>query len=309
MQLEGLALLKIIKHCHEEGVGSTEVAQGVLLGLMVEDVLEVTNCFPFPSHADDLDVEEYQLDMMRHLRKVNVDHLSVGWYQSSQLGNFVTKPLLESQFSYQTSIEESVVIVYDPIKTGKGFLSVKAYRLTPEAINVIQERDYTPDVLRRLKLGHDNLFTEIRVVIRNSHLINILQCELYEQMPGQEACQFLDLGSLSTLDRQLRCLMDSVDELSQEASKFNNYQRQVTKLQQDKHKYVTKRAAENSTRQARGEPPLPEEDLTKQFKPIPPLPRLDATITAGQINTYCKELSQFCNQALGKLFVAKALQD
>lgn len=56
--------------------------------------------------------EEYQLDMMRHLRKVNVDHLSVGWYQSSQLGNFVSKSLVESQFSYQTSIEESVVIVY-----------------------------------------------------------------------------------------------------------------------------------------------------------------------------------------------------
>jgi len=309
VQLEGIALLKIIKHCHEEAVGSTDVAQGVLLGLMVEDTLEVTNCFPFPSHADDLDVEEYQLDMMRHLRKVNVDHLSVGWYQSSQLGNFVTKPLLESQFSYQTSIEESVVIVYDPIKTGRGFLSIKAYRLTPEAINVIQEREYTPDVLRRLKLGHDTLFTEIKVVIRNSHLVNALQCELYEQMPGNEASNFLDLGTLSTLDRQLRCLMDSVDELSQEASKFNNYQRQVSKLQQDKHKYIQKRGAENQARQSRGEPPLPEEDLSKQFKPIPPLPRLDATITAGQINTYCRELSQFSSQALGKLFVAKALQD
>ncbi|KAA0198942.1 hypothetical protein HAZT_HAZT005927 [Hyalella azteca] len=303
------ALLQLIKHCHEEGTGTTDVAQGVLLGLMVKDVLEVTNCFPFPTHAEDLDVEEYQLEMMRHLRKVNVDHLSVGWYQSSQLGNFVTKHLMESQFSYQSSIEESVVIVYDPIKTARGFLSVKAYRLTPEAINVIQEREFTPEVLRKLKLGHDNLFTEIKVVIRNSPLINILQCELYEQMPGQEASQFLDLGSLSTLDRQLRCLMDSVDELNQEANKFNSYQRQVSKLQMDKHKYMLKRSAENSARQSRGEPPLPEEDVAKLFKPIAPLPRLDATVTAGQINNYCKELSQFCSQALGKLFVAKALQD
>lgn len=56
--------------------------------------------------------EDYQLEMMRHLRKVNVDHLSVGWYQSTQLGNFITTQLLESQFSYQTSIEESVVLIY-----------------------------------------------------------------------------------------------------------------------------------------------------------------------------------------------------
>ncbi|KAF2363642.1 JAB1/MPN/MOV34 metalloenzyme domain [Trinorchestia longiramus] len=248
VQLEGLALLKLIKHCHEEGVGTTDVAQGVLLGLIVKDVLEVTNCFPFPTHAEDFDVEQYQLEMMRHLRKVNVDHLSVGWYQSSQLGNFVTKHLMESQFSYQTSIEESVVIIYDPIKTARGFLSVKAYRLTPEAINVIHEHEFTPEVLRRLKLGHDNLFSEIKVVIRNSQLVNTLQCELYE-------------------------------------------------------------STENSARQARGEPPLPEEDLMKMFKPIAPLPRLDATVTSGQINNYCKELSQFCSQALGKLFVAKALQD
>lgn len=62
-------------------------------------------------------------------------------------------------------------------------------------------------------------------------------------MPGNEASQFLDLGSLSTLDRQLRCLMDSVDDLSQEASKFNNFQRQVSKLQQDKHKYIQKRVS------------------------------------------------------------------
>merc|ERR1711962_834350 len=80
VQLEGLALMKIIKHCHEEGAGNTEVAQGVLLGLVVDDRLEITNCFPFPRHADDVDEEDfdgiqYQMEMMRLLRHVNVDHL------------------------------------------------------------------------------------------------------------------------------------------------------------------------------------------------------------------------------------------
>lgn len=67
-------------------------------------------------------------------------------------------------------------------------------------------------------------------------------------------------------------------------------------------------AAENAQRQARGEPPLPDEDISKQFKPIAPLPRLDAMITSGQIYNYCKQISQFCSQSLGKLYVAKALQ-
>lgn len=51
-------VLKIIKHYQEEGQG-TEVVQGVLLGLVVEDRLEITNCFPFPQHTeDDADFDE-----------------------------------------------------------------------------------------------------------------------------------------------------------------------------------------------------------------------------------------------------------
>ena len=92
-----------------------------------------------------VDDEDFQLTMMRRLRQVNVDHQHVGWYQSSQFGNFLSSQvtlfyfnrswndnvlfqLLESQFSYQTSIDESVCLVFDTAKTSQGFLSVKAYR-------------------------------------------------------------------------------------------------------------------------------------------------------------------------------------
>ncbi|KTF71820.1 hypothetical protein cypCar_00039985, partial [Cyprinus carpio] len=107
-------VLKIIKHYQEEGQGS-EVVQGVLLGLVVEDSLEITNCFPFPQHTeDDVDFDEvqYQMEMMRSLRHVNIDHLHVGWYQSTHYGSFVSRALLDSQFSYQHAIEESVVLIY-----------------------------------------------------------------------------------------------------------------------------------------------------------------------------------------------------
>jgi hypothetical protein len=58
--------------------------------------------------------------MMRKLRRVNVDHLHVGWYQSADVGNFISQTLLESQYHYQNSIEESVVLIY-----GKFFLIVR----------------------------------------------------------------------------------------------------------------------------------------------------------------------------------------
>lgn len=45
---------------------------------------------------------------------------------------------------------------------------------------MVQERDYTPETLRKMRLGYENLFQEIKVVIKNSHLLNTLLTELYE---------------------------------------------------------------------------------------------------------------------------------
>lgn len=52
-------LLKIIKHCHEEGTSSD--AQGLLLGLVVDSRLEITNCFPFPRSNDDEETDDGEL--------------------------------------------------------------------------------------------------------------------------------------------------------------------------------------------------------------------------------------------------------
>lgn len=164
-------------------------------------------------------LEDYQLDMMRRLRRVNVDHYHVGWYQSSDVGNFLSLPLLESQYHYQTSIEESVVLIYgnyfffsdlvivwylyylhfilisDTNRTSRGFLTIKAYRLTPQAIKLFKENDFSPETLRSLKISYETLLMEVPIVIKNSTLTNILLSELTDYVPPQEGSTFLDLGT------------------------------------------------------------------------------------------------------------------
>lgn len=49
----------MIKHCHEEGPGAE--VQGVLLGLVVDNTLEITNCFPFPRTTEEDDMDEGKL--------------------------------------------------------------------------------------------------------------------------------------------------------------------------------------------------------------------------------------------------------
>lgn len=301
--------MKIVKHCHEESQGSMEVAQGALLGLSEGNRLEITNCFPFPKSTDEsVDEEEYQLAMMRRLRRVNVDHFHVGWYQSTDVGNFLSQTLLESQFHYQTSIEESVALVYDTQKSARGFLTLKAYRLTPQAIQMYKDSDFTPDKLRSLNIGYEKLFVEIPIHIKNSALSNIMMSELQEMVQEEEGSHFLDLGTAGVLESHIRVMMDRVDELYQEASKFNKYQQMVVRQEQEKHRQLNKLALDNNARIAKNETPLPEEDITKQFRPLPVPPRLNPMIISGQINTVSQHINQFCSQSLAKLYLTEAMQ-
>uniref|UniRef100_A0A8C3GV71 Eukaryotic translation initiation factor 3 subunit H n=20 Tax=Passeriformes TaxID=9126 RepID=A0A8C3GV71_CORMO len=311
VQIDGLVVLKIIKHYQEEGQGN-EVVQGVLLGLVVDDRLEITNCFPFPQHTeDDADFDEvqYQMEMMRSLRHVNIDHLHVGWYQSTYYGSFVTRALLDSQFSYQHAIEESVVLIYDPIKTAQGSLSLKAYRLTPKLMEVCKEKDFSPEALKKANIAYENMFEEVPIVIKNSYLINVMLWELEKKSAVADRHELLSLASSNHLGKSLQLLMDRVDEMSQDIVKYNTYLRNVSKQQQQKHQYQQRRQQENIQRQSRGEPPLPEEDINKLFKPPQPPPRMESLLIAGQINTYCQNIKEFNAQNLGKLFMAQALQD
>jgi len=320
VQMDGLVSLKIIKHCTEEGTGG-DLVQGVLLGLVVDNRLEVTNCFPFPRNAgneegEDFDEIQYQMEMMRLLRHVNVDHLHVGWYQSCFHGSFITKAFLDSQFTYQNSIEESVALIYDPHQTNQGFPSFKAYRLTRPMMEMYKEGDFNVDSLKSSKFSFQNMFEEIPIYVKNSNLTNVLMCELNSGslQPGKKVEPFdvhshLDLGATSSLQMTCRQLLSITDDMSQEINKYTNHQRSVFKQNQAKIQYQQKRQQENAQRVTRGEEALPEEDLTKIFKPIPAPSRLDTLLISNQVTNYCKQVGQTSAQSLGKLFIAESFQE
>jgi translation initiation factor 3 subunit H len=147
VQLDALVIFKMIKHCRE---ALPSLVTGQLLGLDVQDRLEITNCFPFPSRdtmedSSDQDGAEYQIEMMRCLRLVNIDHNTAGWYQSTYFGSYINQSTVDTQFSYQEAIEKSVLIIYDPVRTDQGNLVLKALRLTPQFMMVYRERRFSID--------------------------------------------------------------------------------------------------------------------------------------------------------------------
>jgi len=310
VQIEGLVALRIVKHCHEEGAG--EITQGVLLGLLVDKKLEITNCFPHPRvEDDDFDEIQYQIEMMRKLRDVNVDHFHVGWYQSTFLGSFLNRNFVESQYHYQKSIEESVVIVYDPLQTNQGMLSFKAYRLTEKLMGLYAsgEKHYTPEGLSEHGISFNNLLEEVPVTIKTSNLANTLISEIQETLPDSGKEDFLSLATGSYLEKNVHLLIEGTDELCQDSQKLHNYQRNVARQQQQIDAYKQRRTQENDSRKIRGEAPLPDEDLTKTFRPLQPPPRLENLLSTAQIGTYCDHLTDFASQSFGKLFIAENIQN
>eukprot|EP00814_Leptocylindrus_danicus_P001955 CAMPEP_0116032668 /NCGR_PEP_ID=MMETSP0321-20121206/18313_1 /TAXON_ID=163516 /ORGANISM="Leptocylindrus danicus var. danicus, Strain B650" /LENGTH=293 /DNA_ID=CAMNT_0003508161 /DNA_START=30 /DNA_END=911 /DNA_ORIENTATION=+ len=229
VHIDGLAVLKIVKHCQDS---LPTMVTGSLLGLMVENgVLEITHAFPFPdqpkdgSGDDDMDGHEYQLEMMKMLREINVDNNCVGWYQSMLTGSYSTSTLVENQQGYQTDLSpNAVVLLYDPQQTLKGNLVLRAYRLSSACMNAMLKQNNS-------FISPSKFFEEIPIHIKNNGLANALLYDLNANDGGRFKCDYeqLDLEKDSYVEKNLELMCSWVDDLANEQHKFQYYARHQKK--------------------------------------------------------------------------------
>jgi translation initiation factor 3 subunit H len=290
--------MKIVKHCHDS---LPQMVTGSVLGLVVDNgILEVTHAFPSPDSGkeqhqqhhhhqqqqqedvmDNINGEDFQLEMMRMLREVNVDNNCVGWYQSMYLGIYSTASVLETQFSYQTDLSpNAVVLLYDPLQTTKGEFCIKAFRLTDECLQLkkLESNDF---------IKPSNIFEELPVTCTNPQLANAMLQDWTFQGVGKEdiALQRLDLSTHPYLEKHLEFLCGWVDELAGEQHKFQYYTRHLAKGGGNK----------SASAKAAGWT-LPEAPK-----------RMESLLLTNQINNYCTQMDKFAGGGLGKLFVAGGL--
>ncbi|GAB5593693.1 hypothetical protein Unana1_08593 [Umbelopsis nana] len=333
VQLDGLVVLKIIKHCRESY--PVDVT-GQLLGLDVDGTLEVTNCFPFPSSDDDEASAQYQLDMMRCLREVNVDNNTVGWYRSAHLGNFMDLNLIDTQYNYQNSLSaQSVVIIHDVSKSAaQGNLSLRAFRLTDAFMKAYEKKSFTTESMIKNKLTLSNIFDELPIQVHNSHLVTALLHELdtpnvdasrlsslttftstqktatlaEDNAPLAPNLEVLDLELDPFMQKNLENLLDCADAQQQEHNNHQYWQRSVAREQTKIQAWLAKRKQENAQRTQNGQPPLPEDEVHSLFK-LPPEPsRLESMLLNAQIHNFTKQLNQFAGPSLGRLYSVQELQ-
>lgn len=326
VHIDGLAVLKIVKHCQES---LPKFVSGSLLGLVVNNgVLEISHSFPFPDPRDDsksdiiksandtgadddgsaLDGHEYQLEMMKMLREVNVDNNCVGWYQSVCLGSYSTVSLLQNQLSYQTDLSpNAVVLLFDPMQTAHGNLELKCLRLTKDAIELLKSGD-------NKFLDPQQIFEELPITIKNASLVKAL---LHNVSTGQyngeqnlkngdvapvygadTTLDRLDLSTNPYLEKHLEFLSTWVDDLATEQGKFQYYVRNIS------------RGSDKRFDKRRNAKPTNEDKVSaKEAWASAEAPkRLESLLITNQIRNYCDQVDKFADGGFGKLYIMNGLQ-
>ena len=289
-----------------------------------EGVLEITHAFPVPdmrlhsSNANDNDDEntmdagssDYQIEMMRMLKEVNVDYNCVGWYQSMYLGIHSTTSTLENQLSYQNDLSpNAVVLLFDPLQSIHGKLVLKCYRLSEECAKLRNEgsNEY---------LDPHTIFEEVPIKFTNAGLVRAFLRDVHDNVhtldttsidpaltnttavptttnnPRDVVLDRLDLSTHAYLEKHMEYMSTWTDELVSEQQKLQYYSRQLARG--DKYNNNNPRTSRSS-----------EGGWASVDAPR----RLESLLLVNQLGTYCDQVDEFTQESLTKLYAVKSLLD
>ncbi|KAF8807478.1 hypothetical protein BYT27DRAFT_7138400 [Phlegmacium glaucopus] len=322
VQLDGMVVTKIIKHARE---APSSTAQGLLLGLDLDGILEVSNSFALPHHAGDEDEKaakssaRHQAGMLRSLKEVQADDSVIGFYQATTLGAFLNQTLVDTQAIHQDKLRHGgIVIVHDLSQTTRGNASFRAYRLTPAFLDAYKKSNFSTASLMNHRLTFSSILEEVPLKIRTNALLSAFLGTLAEssteRLSGAAMGSSAGLGpSFSVLDlgtagvtRNLEQIVEAVDNYRTEEGNLSYLSRQIARERAKAESYVMKRKEENQARVAQGLAPLPEDDVSRLFK-IPPEPsRLESLLLLGQIDAYSKSLAVTASTGLVKMYAVNA---
>ncbi|KAI9331940.1 hypothetical protein BDR26DRAFT_869720 [Obelidium mucronatum] len=162
---------------------SLAVPHGILLGLDIAGVLEVSNSIAsIGANAPILEdgsvapgpAGDHQQRMLDGLARLGFDTNIVGLYVAANMGSFWSQQLLESVYRHQKANPQSVLIVYDPLRSAQGNLSLRALRLSASTISLMASKKFTMDSIQSANATPSSLFESLPLRIKNSSLVNVM---------------------------------------------------------------------------------------------------------------------------------------
>jgi translation initiation factor 3 subunit H len=270
VEIDALVILDIKEHFK---VVSPATATGQLLGIDVKDKVEITNSFALP--AESQESQEFQRSMLMNMKQLGYDANTVGWYTSTWLGSFWSVGLVETQYRYQTTFPQAVLVVYDPA-CSIGDYNLLALRLTQDFMDKFESCKFS--MMEMVDFSVYDVFESIPIYVKNSHLLaeQFIEKEIkYNYPPLKQISRSVNRNELEFeeyLSRNFEFMGDCLDEFGHEACKWQGWSRAVGKEQRQKRS---------------GDKAAINRNLTSEPS------RLESVLILNQLETYCKQLETF----------------
>ncbi|WFC98652.1 hypothetical protein MYAM1_001383 [Malassezia yamatoensis] len=329
VQVDGMVLMKIIKHCKDNHASNGANAWGALLGVDVRGTLEVSNAFSLPNVRERSDEEDrstksamqYMGEMLKLLRQVSADQNTVGLYQGCFLGPFLNSAVVEGLNTLSLMMEregnqgkgKAVLLVHDYAQLAQGNTVLRAFKLTPSFVDAYRKGKMTIQNLTEHQLTFSNILEELPVELHNTALLNAFLTMLTTEAPKPQrivpetsterlqappnepappAYLDLNLALEPVLVSSVETTLDTMEAYAAEAGNVGYQSRQIAREKSRAEAYVSRRKAENASREAAGLAPLPIDDVAKMFK-IPAEPnRLESLLLLNQLTAASSRLSE-----------------
>lgn len=262
------------------------------------------------------------------------------------LGSHCDPQLVETQVEFQKALgPNAVVLIYDPLRSMRGDLALKALRLTDDFIaafddhRTLFERESVP-------LVPGLIFEEVAIHVHNTPLASALLTEMRSGLSrhagrageGPEEDEDGGEGDLAELaavgragagdepemdfDRLLLAahpfLEQSLEQLSEKVPLLADRLREVQPAEREsatrrrrREEIMKERNEANKARAREGKQLLPLEDPTKEcFHAFPHATRqekLSTLLLAAQVEACCDDINSFAGENFTKLFLAGSL--
>lgn len=254
VRVEGWVLLRILRHCKD----SSSVVSGRLLGLDVENRVEVSYAVPHLIVSNSGDKEKLTDEMERCLENVGVQYCSVGWYRSirglgidpfssdsSIIQTWIS--IANTQAQVQAKNANAVVLLCDPDKFKNGSFGFRAFRISRKFLTLLSQSTsnswrksdagipfITREQFLQHKLSSSELFEEIPIKTQNSLLSHALLYELRENPKMSTNPKTLMLNAGNVIPDSISKLQGAVDEYVADQSSYLFQQRKLQRSTSDR---------------------------------------------------------------------------
>lgn len=292
---------------------SSNVITGPIYGFdgVEDNIISVTHTIAFPTYnninTNASGIEDFfnlrssntkfQQDYLEKLKLADYTANLLGWFVCSTGGKFISQSLIESLYQLQETFRNnkseipSLLIVYDPLKSKNGYLSLKCFKLSDSFLKTIKsENKFIAKNLIENKLSYKNLLEELPVIIKSNHLTN-LKIQEFDLESSNGSNLLISPSTYDNIKTSTGQLFEAVNHFNHNLGNLNYFQRNLARDIAKINKWEAKVQQDNEDKlKANPNAKIESPDWRKEFKLPQPSSKYEYLIASSAVNNICNNL-------------------